>query len=198
MGTRGSFGVHVDGETKATYNHYDSYPSCLGEAIASQMVNLLKDMGVNKLKEQARNLRMVDPDSTPTDEDKEFLKAYTDLSVSEQSDDDWYCVTRDLQGHLDEIIRLGVMLEGGTSFLNDSLFCEWAYIVNLDTMKLEVYKGFQTEPHEQGRYGAANKEGRKAGGGSTYYPVALIAEFDLNSLDPAEVVKLERADEDEE
>ena len=53
----------------------------------------------------------------------------------------------------DEIKYSGLryMLEG-QYFLLDSVFCEFAYICNVDTMKLEIYKGFNRNPKAKGRY----------------------------------------------
>ena len=33
MGTRGLWGFRKDGKDKLTYNHFDSYPDCLGHTI---------------------------------------------------------------------------------------------------------------------------------------------------------------------
>lgn len=33
MGTRGLFGLRKNNKDKTMYNHFDSYPSCLGEEI---------------------------------------------------------------------------------------------------------------------------------------------------------------------
>lgn len=33
-----------------------------------------------------------------------------------------------------------------SEFLNDSLFCEWTYIINLDNEQFEVYRGFNKDP----------------------------------------------------
>ena len=30
-------------------------------------------------------------------------------------------------------------MENGNDFITDSLFCEWAYIINLDTNKFEIF-----------------------------------------------------------
>ena len=64
-------------------------------------------------------------------------------------------------------------------FLLDSLFCEFAYIINLDTNKLEYYEGFNLDPNAPGRYAKytfyKNDE-------NVYYGVALIKEFDLIDL----------------
>ena len=67
-----------------------------------------------------------------------------------------------------------------SGFLLDSLFCEWAYIVNLDTGKLELYRGFNKKPSD-GRYGNIledKPEWREA----EYYGVALIGEIPFEAI----------------
>ena len=39
MGTRGLWGLRKDGIDKLTYNHWDSYPTALGETIKSFILN---------------------------------------------------------------------------------------------------------------------------------------------------------------
>jgi hypothetical protein len=64
-------------------------------------------------------------------------------------------------------------------FLMDSLFCEWGYIIDLDSMLLRVYKGFNkaydpdtTLPPDISN--AHLKDG--------YYPVRELYTYDLNNL----------------
>ena len=70
------------------------------------------------------------------------------------------------------------------NFLKNSLFCEWAYIINLTEKQLEVYKGFQSV-NNTNRY-MLNKEElkarRKDSSGDDYYNCALIAAFNLDDL----------------
>ena len=35
-----------------------------------------------------------------------------------------------------------------TEFLKDSLFCEYAYVINLDKKQLDLFVGFQREKQE--------------------------------------------------
>lgn len=185
MGTRGIFGVVVDGEVKASYNHFDSYPDGLGESIVNQVAFMLKEWGTEKMIEQARKLVLVNQETKPTIKQIKELKSFTDLKVHNQSTDDWYCVIRELQGNLTDTLVVGLMIEGGDGFALDSLFCEWGYLVNVDDGTLEVYRGFQQSPHNKGRF--TLKEGERQPeddykGEEAYYPIALIATFPLNNI----------------
>lgn len=179
MGTRGIIGVRVAGVDKLTYNRFDSYPDGLGVSMLDQCRKLAKH-GWDAVKQQAKALRLVKDDDKPTAEDIEKCGQFMNLGVSGQSPNEWYCLLRDTQGNLLANFECGVMIDSG-DFILDSLFCEWGYIVNLETMKLEVYRGFQSAAHNKGRFA---KRGTKNHGGASdkYYPCALVAEFDLNKL----------------
>lgn len=201
MGTRGAYGFLIDGEEKVTYNHFDSYPSCLG----LDVLNFLKETNRDELPEIARNIQLVKGNSKPTESAKNQCKAMGLFNgrVSEQSDDDWYCLLRNAQG------QLNVYTEGFTymidckKFLEDSLFCEWAYIINLDTKELEVYQGFNHNPKAAGRYAhlleTRQKEYRNPD--EWYYGVELILTIpftELNDWDEERFVnQLREEDEDE-
>lgn len=165
MGTRGFIGVLIDGETKGSYNHFDSYPSGLGVDIVVEILN--RDPTVD-YRQLARQQVGVSNDVPPTEEQKVLLRPYADLNVSEKSEDDWYCLTRNLQGQLLVPLTLGVYVR--SEFYLDSLWCEYAYIWNLDDNTLEVYQGGQYKPHTLGRYGTAVQT--LADGEN--YPVALV------------------------
>lgn len=148
MGTRGAIGIRRDGEDKVYYNHWDSYPSGLGV----DMLRTIACFTDDELSDHF-DLMVNVKDTVPTPEQIEFMAPYTDLGVSNQSTEDWYCLTRGVQGDLTAIIRMCVpFYEDSSDFLADSLFCEWAYIINLDEGVLEIYKGFNTNPDAPGRY----------------------------------------------
>lgn len=176
MGTRGAWGFRINGEDKVTYNHWDSYPEGLGQDI----VNALRKIPLDNLRERAANLRLVNGQDQADAGDIERLKKFADDSVSSRSMTEWYVLLRKTQGDLPATLEAGVMIDG-KGFVADSLFCEWAYLVNLDEGVLEVFQGFQREPHQKGRF--ANMESEKTHRGENqYYPVAWIASFDLNNL----------------
>lgn len=198
MSTRGAIGFVLDGTEKITYNHSDSYPSWLGVRMLAFAKTLKPGSESQALTEsQVANLKIVDEMSKPTDEEKSKLKASTNLNVGTQSDDDWYCVLRDNQGDLDATLDSGYMIDGA-DFCLDSLSCEWAYIVNLDTGFLEIYEGFQTEPHEKGRF-ADRFKAEERRGDNQYYPIKLVEAWSLGELPDEETFlnKLEPTQEEE-
>lgn len=201
MGTRGALGFRSEGQDFITYNHMDSYPAWLGLKILDFLrERLARPEGEAELRAQVSQLRLVDEDDAPTEADIERLHrfGYTHLElpqggavqVNQGRMDNWYNLLRDTQGDLSAILEAGVMIDSHT-FLEDSLFCEWAYVINLDERALEIYRGFQDAPHEQGRYAAlrpdpADAEQQVQTLGRTYYPVALVAVYPFDAL-PAEL-----------
>ncbi len=197
MSTRGAIGFIVGEDEKITYNHFDSYPGGLGVDILAWC----RKADWDAVKANADRILLVTEETPPTkDQIKELIAAgVANLSVSEQTVEDWYCLMREAQGNLDAYLELGLMPDG-TDFPMDSLFCEWSYIVNLDTNMLEVYRGFQTEAHEDGRF-AARLNGSEPEpayeGGDSYWPIRLVQAWSLTEL-PDEAAFLAALSEDDE
>jgi len=188
MGTRGIMGIRIDGQDKLNYNHFDSYPSYLGVNMARDVKDILANSGIDWFKEKARALKMVDHNSNskPSKKEIENLKQYADLNVSDRTYKEWYVLLRNLQGELKQTLEAGYMIDDH-GFIRDSLFCEWAYIVNLDEMTFEVYVGFQKKRHNKGRYAKLPPDPGTPDGGmftkqTVYYPCALVATYPLESI----------------
>jgi hypothetical protein len=186
MGTRGLMGFRLNGVDKLCYNHSDSYPDGLGDDVNAELQIILLDFTFTGIVEMVEKIRMVTEDEPVTEDDITRLKEYHASWASSGAATEWYSLLRNLQGKLRDTLTSGIMLEYG-GFINESLFCEWAYIVNLDTRKLEVYKGFQTKKLKNaGRYMAASRKPRgwkpEYAGQEFYYPCALIAEFSFDAL----------------
>lgn len=179
MGTRGLVGFRLESKDYLAYNHYDSYPSGLGREVVGQLAQL----NLETLPGDVQGLALVTDDTPITKDIVERLKAYTELHVSEQSTEDWYCLLHGAQGSLVAYLEIGLMPDNA-AFIRDSLFCEWAYIVNLDTVKLEIWRGFQKLPDPNNRYGQEADD-------SGYYPCTMLAQFPLKSVTAANITGLE-------
>jgi len=145
MGTRGAWGFVLNGSERLTYNHFDSYPSGLG----IDLLAWARQADWDKVREQVMNMTIVDEDGTPTEDEREQVAEYTDTHVSTGSD--WYSALRHTQGDPEKTLRSGFMTDG-SAFPLDSLFCEYAYVFNLDDGTFEVYQGFQKTRPTCGRW----------------------------------------------
>ena len=161
MGTRNSTIVIQDGLMKvAQYGQWDGYPSNAGIGI----LDFLKDVNMDSFKEAVSNCT----EFTEEEIEKGVLIA------------DHPHLSRDNGYKILELITdaNGLKLCSDTRFVADSLFCEWAYVVDLDKNKLEIYKGFNKKPlPNNARF--KNMEHLSENG---YYPVKKVIQFELNEL----------------
>lgn len=176
MGTRGIYGFRKNESDKLTYNHYDSYPEGLGRNV----VEFINGHSIEDLNKIYDNIILVDEDSIPTQEQIEECKQWENLSVSKQDEQDWYCLLRDAQGDLSSYDRGLKYMIDNHDFIFDSLFCEYGYIINLDTNRLEIYVGFQKIQDETSRYVVENESETE------YYPCKMVAEIDLQVIQGAD------------
>lgn len=160
MGTRNLTMVIYKKKTVISqYGQYDGYPSYTGKAILEFMLNKEK---VNKLKEQLDGGHV----TLMTEKDAES-RFGTNWCKESLLDSTAGCEV------LNEICKGGHhwYLLDSTVFAHDSLFCEWGWVINLDTMSLEVYKGFNFTPLEKGeRFRCFNKLCRT----NKYKPIKYI------------------------
>ena len=191
MSTRGAYGFRINETDKVTYNHSDSYPEWLGKGI----IQFIKDTSDKEMEEIAKRIVLINEDDIPTLEQIKVCQkmGLIDASVSSQSETDWYCLLRDGQGSLDIYRKKGeekplLHMMDRHKFLNNSLFCEWAYIINLDTYMFEAYKGFNKNDFGKGRYST-----NKSDGDDGYYGVRLILEMpfdEIRDMDIDDLVEL--------
>ena len=142
MSTRGAIGIRFNGTDKVAYNHYDSYPTGLGQ----ELLNWLKCKTIYDIECEFDSI------------------SFADVHISTPFDDGFVSEFRD-----------------AVEFLYDSLFCEYAYIINLDTKTLEFYKGFNRNKDAKGRYANCSNP-CKLSDGSYMYGVELVKEFPLDEL----------------
>ncbi|WNL63591.1 hypothetical protein ST4_033 [Aeromonas phage ST4] len=91
----------------------------------------------------------------------------------------------------------GIVLLDRRSFAADSLFCEFAYVVDFDKGTFEVFQGFNKAPVPEGeRFHGAISDDPSPG----YYPVRLVKTYQLDSLPTLDqfLADLEPQEEDDE
>ncbi len=162
MSTRGAWGLRKNGQDKLTYNHYDSYPSGLGRTIAE----FVAKTPVTKLHGIFDRVELVEEEGGLSPEQQSALGAKPGST--------WYNALRYAQGEPDAYLNGLAYMTDGAFFMHDGLCCEWAYVINLDTGRLEVYKGFQTTKGE-GRYAGEEPE-------DGYWGVGLVTEIQLDRV----------------
>ena len=179
MSTRGLYGIRKDDVDKCTYNHSDSYPSWLGRKV----LEFCSNNTIEDLVRFFNRIELVNEDGKPTHEqiEKCVEAGYYNGMVSNKSTEDWYCLLRNLQGNFSEYQKLinndeeiTIFMTDGISFIKDSLFCEYAYIINLDDEVLEFYEGYQEEAQRGNRYGETEEDG--------YYPCKLVFTIPLDEI----------------
>jgi hypothetical protein len=213
MGTRNLTMVISKGETKvAQYGQWDGYPSVQGYNI----LQFLRTLGTDKTAKEEL-LKEHKESGWARDNAKQFLKLknlsiknfkesldsisfFTEKEVdviyedSENSFKQRPYLSRDFASEILWEISKGNVdkLISKEEFAGESLFCEWAYVVDLDKNTFEVYKGFNTKPiNETERFFYLQKEDEE------YKPVTLLKSYDLNDL-PTDEEFLELNKEDEE
>ena len=171
MGTRGAYGFIKNNVEKITYNHFDSYFEGLGQNI----VDFVKNNSIDILNKIFDKIEMVRSYDEPTQQQIAECYRYADLTVSNKSYKDWYCLLRNTQGNL-EFYKddLRYMIDN-KEFMGNSLFCEYAYIINLDTNELEFYLGFQKSP-------VNNRFAQYVTEDDNYYAVKKIISFKLDDI----------------
>lgn len=169
MGTRSAVGIRVNGKDKLMYCLFDGYPTSMGKKVFEDSVSMIESWGWDIIKEMAERLKCVNPKKKFSKQQKEqYGKHLGQVSYG----DNMYSLLRGLQGELKETMREGIIAQYN-SFINDSLMCEWAYILNVDTKTLEIYEGFQKTRPTKSRY--ANAKPSSSG----YYACELIREIPL-------------------
>ena len=181
MSTRGAIGFHLKNKDYLTYNHSDSYPGGVGIDVLNEVCSI---KNWNPVKTFVSHLTLVDENEKPSQKELNFYADYASTDISIRNRETWYSLLRECQGILMHYMTGNIQhMIDSNNFIKDSLFCEWAYIINLDSMELEIWKGFQHELDPNNRYGqeiftivgeAISK--------NTYYPCKLLLSFPLDNL----------------
>lgn len=177
MGTRHLVAVQIDGTYKiAQYGQWDGYPSGAGAIVLA----FLKTADLERFKRQVRRLSWISQEEL----ERRWVQAgakpgetFVSLAVAEAFKKRWPELSRDTGAKVLEIVyeaEQPLLLDDSIDFAKDGLFCEWAYVIDLDTNTFEVWEGFGKEPATEGRFPGEVVDG--------YGPVFLRAKWSLDAL----------------
>ena len=188
MGTRNLTAVKINGEYKiAQYGQWDGYPSGQG---ATAVKFLRSERNRNKLKKALTKVRWVTEQELSDGMKKLGLNEDGWMTMEEAAR--WKALfpylTRDHCAEILEIVATSkdkdIPLQNSLSFVADSLFCEWCYVVDFDTNTFEVYKGFnQTPLKKKERFFTMPPE---AGQNKKYHPVRHVKTYKLGRIPKVE------------
>lgn len=182
MGTRGLNGFYYDGRMLTSYNQFDTYPDGLGVQVFTwTQQNLIDGKDGCQLNVEIlgvlERLVLVEQTESPTPEQVELLTAKGITPAGVSTGRDWYAWLREGHGDVDWLMRSGFWPDS-TDFGQDSLFCEWAWIVNADDRTLDCYQGFQKKPATEGFWATEDQASDQSG----YFAIQRFWALPFNEL----------------
>lgn len=190
MGTRGLTCVVKDHDyVMAKYNQFDSYPNGSG----ADLLKVLKTVGVETIKSLIDNLGKVSEAELELADTYTKIVQVTDKHGYVMDEPEWKQIwpwfTREWNGadvleylSNNPTKRINTLMY--EAFAGDSLFCEWAYVVDFDENTFEVYKGVNDEGPvpDSNRFAKFNDYSPEHRATKEYWPVALVYSCSLNEL----------------
>lgn len=180
MGTRNLTVVVFGGVVRvAQYGQWDGYPSGNGVKILDFLRNRMNSIFFSRL----LRTKFISDEEIKT----KWKSAGADdsgwvgMNVSEKFKETNYQLSRDCGASVLEFIQNSdaevIELDDSFVFGGDSLFCEWAYVLDLDNNTLEVYRGFNEKT-----LGGVGRFAHLETVGENYKPIKLIKKYDLSEL----------------
>ena len=195
MGTRNLTAVMLNGEYKvAQYGQWDGYPD--GQGL--RCLEFLRDKcDMDAFTDAVKNVSFCTTEEIDAllqgygvDED-----GYMKMIDYDRFSNDYPELSRDTGAGILEIIqkkRGAVRLRNNIDFAADSLFCEWAWVIDLDDQSFEGHAGFNTTPlTPDDRFFFLADQEREG-----YSGVKLVAKWSLDQL-PTDKEFLAAFEEDE-
>lgn len=185
MGTRHLIAAKIDGDYRiAQYGQWDGYP----EGQGATCLDFLNETDLDAFKAKLRATSFL------TKEEVDQVN----------SDGDWRAkypyLSRDTGADILNVVNSSenpIKLVDMRGFAGDSLFCEYAYVIDFDTDTFEIFKGFNKTPTpSDSRFPSGADWLEKTDG---YEPVALVQSYALDCLPSKEgfLSDLNPADDDE-
>jgi hypothetical protein len=155
MGTRHFIGVKQNGEFKvAQYGQWDGYPSGQG----ADILKFLNSVNLTAFAEKVSKCVFIDGDNIrqkyiAVGRDPEDNSPFVSMEISNKFAEAYPQLSRDTGAKVLTMVMEaedGLELCDSSDFLEDGLFCEYAYIIDLDEQKLLCYSA--GNEHKWGEY----------------------------------------------
>lgn len=180
MGTRNLVAVVVDGVHRvAQYGQWDGYPSGQGQTVC----RFIQSMTPDKRRRFLTNLRasrfLSEVEIAETWKECGANSEWVSLEISRRHREKYPALSRDTgAGILSLISDTPQAMADSWPFGGDSLFCEFAYVLDVDNDVLEFYQGFQKKDHQDGRFaGLPSRDG--------YRPCRMVAAYPFSTVTDA-------------
>ena len=202
MGTRNLIGVILNNEVKlAQYGQWDGYFTGQGSGVVDFILGHLNTpKGLDRFKRRLQKCSWYTPE-----EIKEIWTKYgakgglIEYHLANQLGEDYPALDRDTGSEILNLVYTGKItkLQNEWEFGGESLFCEYAYVLDLDNQILEIYVGFNKKPlGPTERFKDIPFKKRE---GDIYYQVRLYKKVLFKDLtkDYMKQISQELSDEDE-
>jgi hypothetical protein len=198
MGTRNLTCVVKNGEFKvAQYCQWDGYPSGQGETIVEFIQRRLQDsegltifnqrvLEVSEITIDELKAKWVECSANPNSD-------MVSMEVSHKFNEKYPQYHRDFGARILDYVfdNPNAKVRLDVEFAGESLFCEWAYVLDLDNNVLEVYKGFNKEPLKSSERFAQFFQKKDHRQSEQYHPVKLFESIPFSEVNDETVAKLE-------
>lgn len=168
MGTRHLIAAVIDGDFKlAQYGQWDGYPDGQG----ARVLDFVRTSDMDAFKAKLRTCTWITKEQTVVViATPNWTKAFPHLSRDAGAD-----VLTMILGSTEPLY-----LSDSRGFAGDSLFCEWAYVIDCDNDAIEVYRGFNSSPTPaDSRFPSGAEWLEKS---TDYQPVRLVKKFTFANL----------------
>jgi len=165
----------------AQYGQWDGYPEGQGQTVVKFLNKVKTKKALAEFTKKVAALVEISNDELQA----RWKSAGADgsgwvgMDVANKFKEKWPHLSRDCGAEVLNHIANGTAKDVSldTEFTKDSLFCEWAYVIDLDAGTFEVYKGFNTEPVAETErfYHGGHKD-------KEYYPVRLLKKYSLSKV----------------
>jgi len=189
MGTRNLTCVVKDGEYKVgQYGQWDGSPSGQGFTI----LEYLKRWDRKKFEDSLDTIEWITEEECQNCFKQAGISKTAEYLTSEESERFkrlFPHLNRNMAGEILDYIESNknLKLNNSVDFAYDGLFCEWAYVIDLDKNTFEVYEGGITKPISKDERFFTENLIDYQGITTQYYPVSLIKSFSLDDLPSKEI-----------